>query len=431
MIFILAAAFILLLLLGAPIVVSIALSSFLVMVLVLPFDQAVLVAAQKIFTGVDSFTLIAIPLFILAGNILNQGGIARRLIDLSNLAGRRLPHSILHTNVIANMLFGAISGSATAAAVGVGGVIEPYAREKGYSKSFATCVNITSAPTGLLIPPSNTLILYSVVSGQASVIALFLAGYIPGIIMGLGIMAVIALIAKKNIEHAPHAGADTHTGKWVGVVLRSLPSLSLIFIIIFGILGGIFTATEASGIAVVYALLLSLLYKQIPLKNYWIILRDSAVVSGVILLIIAASNMMGWVLAYTQTPEIVSRYILSLSDNTYLILFFINLILLFIGTFLDMTPAVLIFTPIFLPIINQLGIDPVHFGIIMTYNLCIGILTPPVGTLLFVGSSVSGIPVKDILHKIIPFYLVLIVTLFIVTFVPAVSLWLPRLAGVL
>ncbi|MEM9423278.1 MAG: TRAP transporter large permease [Spirochaetota bacterium] len=344
-----------------------------------------------------------------------------------------MPHSILHTNVIANMLFGAISGSATAAAVGVGSIIEPHTKKEGYEQSFATCVNIASAPAGLLIPPSNTLILYSVVSGQASVIALFLGGYLPGILMGLSIILLVALTGKKFINRrvVDNSKKKNEWMEWVKIVLDAFPSLMLIVIIIFGILGGIFTATEAAGIAVLYALLLSFFYRNVSLKGYFQILKDSAIVSGVILFIIAASNMMGWVLAYTQAPEIIANYMLSLSDNKYIILLLINLILLFVGTFLDMSPAVLIFTPIFLPIANQIGIHPVHFGIILTYNLCIGILTPPVGTLLFIGSSISGISVKLILKKIIPFYVVLFISLLFITFFPELSLALPKLAGLI
>ena len=344
-----------------------------------------------------------------------------------------MPHSILHTNVIANMLFGAISGSATAAAVGVGSIIEPYTKQKGYEPSFAACVNIASAPSGLLIPPSNTLILYSVVSGQASVIALFLGGYLPGIVMGLGVMVLIALTGRyySNQNIASNSDTNEELKNWLQIILDSLPSLMLIVIIIFGILGGIFTATEAAGIAVLYAFLLSMVYRKINIKGYFVILKDSAIVSGVILFIIAASNIMGWVLAYTQAPETIANYMLSLSSNKYLILFLINLILLFIGTFLDMSPAILIFTPIFLPIANEIGIHPVHLGIIMTYNLCIGILTPPVGTLLFVGSSISGIPVKLILKKIIPFYMILFLSLLLVTFIPQLSLALPKFAGLI
>ncbi len=432
---ILASVFLILLLLGVPVLVSIAMASFAVMLSVLPFDQAVLVASQKIFSGVDRFSLIAIPLFILAGNILNQGGVARRLIRLSTLIGQRMPHSILHTNIIGNMLFGSISGSATAAAVGIGSIIEPQARKEGYDPAFITCVNVTSAPSGLLIPPSNTLILYSVVSGQASVIVLFLAGYLPGVIMGLGIMLLVGIWGSANQKvpqsKKPGRSAEHTLGKPSRIIFDSLPSLLLIFIIIFGIVGGIFTANEAAGIAVLYALLLTLLYGNLDWRGYGQILIESAQVSGVILLIIAASNMMGWVLAYTQAPEAISRTMLSLSENKYAILLIINLILLFIGTFLDMSPAVLIFTPIFLPVATGIGIHPVHFGIIMTYNLCIGILTPPVGTMLFVGSSVSRIPVKRILSKIIPFYIILIATLFLITFIPAISLALPKLAGLL
>ncbi|WP_439235137.1 TRAP transporter large permease [Lonepinella koalarum] len=421
----LAGSFFLLLAIGVPISFAIGVSSLLTVMLSIPFDAAISVISQKMASGLDSFSLLAIPFFILAGNIMNRGGIAIRLIEFAKVLGGRLPGSLAHVNVLANMMFGSISGSAVAAAAAVGGTMAPLQKKEGYDPAFSAAVNITSSPTGLLIPPSNTFIVYSLISGGTSIGALFLAGYLPGILMGLGIMVIAYVIAKKNnYPVSPKPSLKEVTYK----TLDALPSLGLVVVIIGGIIGGIFTATEASAIAVVYTLILSMLiYKEISLKELPKVILDAMVTTSIVLLLIGASMGMSWAMTNADIPYTISDALLTVSENPIVILLIINVILLIVGTFMDMTPALLIFTPIFLPIVTELGMDPVHFGILMTFNLSIGICTPPVGSTLFVGCSVAGVKIDKVIKPILPFYAVLIVTLLIVTFVPELSLWLPKI----
>ena len=373
--------FAILLILGCPISVSIAISSIATTLVNLPWDQTSFIVMQKMNSGVESFSLLAVPLFILAGNIMNNGGIARRLIRFAQLLSGRIPGSLAHTNVLANMFFGALSGSAVAAASAIGGIMAPMEEEEGYDPAFSTCVNIASAPTGLLIPPTSAFIVYSTVAGGVSVSALFMAGYIPGILMGLSTMAIAYCYAKKhNYPVCPKVSAS----EAVRITLDAIPSLLLIVIVIGGIVGGIFTATEGAGICVLYCLILSLFYRSLTWKSFMKILLNSAATSGIILFLISASSAMSWVMAYTGIPAAISNAIMSLSTNKYVILLLMNLVLLVVGMFLDITPACLIFTPIFLPIVQSLGMDLVQFGVVLTFNMCMGTMTPPVGSVLFV-----------------------------------------------
>ena len=388
---------------------------------------AVLTGAQRIFSGISVFSLLAIPFFILAGNLMNKGGIAVRLINLAKVVTGRTPGALAQTNVLANMLFGAISGSGTAAASAMGSIIGPIEKEEGYDPDFSAAANVATAPTGLLIPPSNVMITFSLVSGGTSVAALFMAGYIPGILWGLACMTVIFCIAKKR----GYRSSETFTAKekW-NIFLQALPCLLLIIIVIGGIIGGIFTATEGSVVAVVYSLLLSLFgYKSIKIKDLPQILKDSAEMTGIIIFLIGVSSIMSWVMAFTNIPELVSTGLLSVSNNRYVILLMINVILLVVGTFMDMTPACLIFTPIFLPVCQALGMNTVHFGIMMIFNLCIGTITPPVGTTLFVGVKVGGVKIETVIRQLLIYFAAIFAVLLLVTYVPQISLFLPGLMG--
>ncbi len=423
-IIVLCASFLTLLVIGVPISFAIGVASLLTITMSVPLDSAIAVISQKMASGLDSFSLLAIPFFILAGNIMNRGGIALRLIEFAKVLGGRLPGSLAHVNVLANMMFGSISGSAVAAAAAVGGTMAPLQKKEGYDPAFSAAVNITSSPTGLLIPPSNTFIVYSLISGGTSIGALFLAGYIPGILMGLGIMVIAGIIAKKrNYPISPKPTMQEACQK----TLDALPSLGLVIVIIGGIIAGIFTATEASAIAVVYTLVLSMgIYKEISFKQLPAIILEAMVTTSIVLLLIGTSMGMSWAMANADIPYTISDALLTVSENPIVILLIINLILLIVGTFMDMTPALLIFTPIFLPIVTELGMDPVHFGILMTFNLSIGICTPPVGSTLFVGCSVSGVKIDKVIKPLLPFYAILILTLFLVTYVPQLSLALPQ-----
>ena len=422
------AVFPVLLLIGIPISVTIGISSVISILSALPWENAVFTASQRIFTGINSFSLLAIPFFVLAGIIMNNGGIAIRLVNFATLLSGKLPGSLAHTNVVGNMLFGAISGSGTAAAAAIGGTMAPLQEEAGYNTDYSAAVNIASAPTGLLIPPSNSLIIYSLVSGGTSVAALFMAGYIPGILWGLGVMVVAFFIAKKQGYKTNNEKITFMQG--LKVFFDALPSLSLIVIIIGGIIGGIFTATEGAAIAVVYSLLLAMfLYKSIKLKDIPRILLESINMTAMIVFLIGVSSIMSWVLAFTNVPTYITNLILGVSNNPIVILLIMNILLLIVGTFMDLTPAILIFTPIFLPIAQNLGMDTIQFGIMLVFNLCIGTITPPVGNTLFVGCRVAKTKIEGVIKNILPFYISIFVVLMLVTFIPQISLFLPKVMG--
>jgi tripartite ATP-independent transporter DctM subunit len=415
-----------LLAIGVPIAISIGFGSTLAMICILPFDIAMSSSAQRMFTGTDSFPLMAIVFFILAGNIMNNGGIALRLINCAKVFAGRMPAPLAQTNIIANMLFGAISGSGVAAAAAIGGTIGPLEKKDGYDPNFSAAVNTATAPTGMLIPPSNTLVVYSTVAGSVSISALFLAGYMPGILWGVMCMILVAFIAKRR---GYMSSARVSFGVALKTIFMAVPSLLLIIIVIGGILVGIFTATEGSAIAVVYSLLLSIFYRTITLKQLKTILLSTAQTTVIVTFMIGVSMIMSWVMSYTHIPTIVAQTLLSITENKYAILLLMNIILLFIGMAMDPVPAILIFTPIFLPICAKFGMSPVQFGIMITTNLCIGTITPPVGPILFTGCKVAGVTIESIIKHLLPFFAVTVICLMLVTYVPAISMWLPTFFG--
>lgn len=423
---ILFAVFGILLFLGCPISVSIVISSIVTAMSSLSWDQITFITMQKMNSGVESFSLLAIPLFILAGNIMNNGGIARRLVNFAKLFVGWIPGSLAQANIVGNMLFGALSGSSVAAASTMGGCIYPIQKEEGYDPAFATAANIASAPTGLLIPPTSAFIVYSTVAGGVSISTLFMAGVIPGVLMGLGSMIVAFVYAKKR--KYPTTGTPS-ASEFVKVSLEAIPSLLLIIIVIGGIVGGIFTATEGAGICVLYCLILSICYKSLTVKSFIKILVNSACTSGIILFLISASSAMSFVMAYSGIPAAISSGIMSISTNKVVIFLLMNVILLVIGMFMDITPAILIFTPIFLPIAQSLGMTEIQFGVMLIFNMCMGNITPPVGSVLFVGCGISKIRIEDVTKTLLPYFGVLFVLLLAVTFIPALSMGLPGLMG--
>ncbi len=424
---VLVVSFFFLLIVGVPIAYSIGVAGVLTMLVHIDSLPALTTYAMRMASGLDSFALLAIPFFILAGNIMNSGGIALRLIDFAKVLVGRLPGGLAVVNVVANMLFGAISGSAAAAASAIGSIMTPEMRKAGYDPHFSAAVNISSATTGMTIPPSNVLIVYSLASGGVSVSALFIAGYLPGILTGIAIMIVAALFAAKA---GYPVGERVPFKEAIRYFFRAVPSLMLLVIVIGGILAGWFTATEASAIAVLYALLLSFFYKELTWKELSEVLLRSARTTAIVLLLVATCTGLSWIMSYENIPQTVSRLLLAISDNPVVILLLINVILLAVGIFMDMTPAVLIFTPIFLPIATQqLGMDPVHFGIMMVLNLCVGLCTPPVGSVLFIGCSVAGVRIDQVIRPLIPLFVAMVVVLLMVAFLPDLSLLIPRLFG--
>ncbi|MCI6382443.1 MAG: TRAP transporter large permease [Fusobacterium mortiferum] len=410
--------FVTLFVVGIPIAISIALSSLATILLITSGDVAVFTAAQKMAASLDSFSLIAVPFFILSGTIMNRGGLAIRLVNLAKLIGGRIPGALAHTNIIGNMLFGAISGSAIAASTAVGGTLIPLEEKDGYDKSYSAAVNIASAPTGMLIPPSSAFIIYSLVSGGTSIAALFIGGYISGIMWGLAVMFVAWIFAKKNKYPVC---VKPNKEEVIQILIEGIPSVVLILVVIIGIVTGIFTAIEASAVCVVYCIILSMVfYKTVTVKDMYGIMVETFHMTGVIMFLIAASSIMSFAMAFTGLPAAISEGILSVSENKYVIITIINILLFIIGTFMDIGPAILIFTPIFLPIALKIGMHPVHFGVIFVYNLCIGTITPPVGTGLFVGAGIAKLKVEEVLKTLVPYYAAIIGVLFIITFFPQI-----------
>ncbi len=480
-IFVLVISFVVLLVIGVPIAFSIGIAGILTMLVTIDSLPAFTTFAQRMATGLDSFALLAIPFFILAGNIMNSGGIALRLINLAKILVGRWPAGLAYVNVFANMLFGAISGSAAASASAIGSIMGPEMKKEGYDENFSAAVNISSATTGLSIPPSNILIVYSLASGGVSITALFLAGYLPGILTGLAIMLVsmaLVIFRSKGIKAALSSVLKVVIGAAIvfaivygfselkqvsasgyniargilgagllGLIVRvilkkpqgvkrglkilwkAVPSLFLLIVVIGGIVGGYFTATEASAVAVLYAFVLALAYKEIKLSDMPDILLRSVKTTAIVLLLIATCMGLSWIMAYENIPQNVSDGLLGVSQNPFILLLIINMILLFVGVFMDMTPAVLIFTPIFLPIVSNLGVDPIHFGIIMILNLSVGLCTPPVGSVLFIGCSVANVKIDRVIKPLLPMFIAMIVVLLLVTYIPQISLWLPKVFG--
>lgn len=414
---------------GVPVAYSIGISTTLTLVLNIAFLPATTTAMQRMTTGIDNFALLAIPFFILAGEIMNSGGIAKRLIDFAKSLIGSLPGGLAYVNIISAMLFGAISGSAIAAASAIGSTLTDKMEKEGYPREFSASVNISSSTTGLLIPPSNVLIIFALASGgTASVAALFIAGYLPGILVGLAIMLMVYIYAKrKGLPRAPRVSFKVLFRDFKNAVL----SLTLLVIVVGGIVAGIFTATEAAAIAVVYAVLLGFWNRELKFSDFSPILLKSARTTAIVMFLIATSMAMSWLFSFEGIPQMLTSLLVDSVSNPIIVLLLINITLLVVGTFMDMTPAVLIFTPIFLPVAVALGMHPVQFGMVIVLNLCIGVCTPPVGTLLFVGSGVAKVPVTRVIKPLLPLLGAMTAILLLITYFPEISLWLPRALGLI
>ena len=429
---VLAGVFVFLLLLRVPVAFCIGLSSLAAMLCSMPADPAAMTIAQRVGMSVTSFPLLAIPFFVLAGKLLATGGVARRLLDFARVSVGFLPGGIALTNVMGNMLFGAVSGSAAAAASGIGSFVIPAMEKEGYPREYATALTVTAATTGLLIPPSNVFIVYAMVAGGVSIGALFVAGYVPGILMGLALIVVAVTMAGR--QGLGSRQPRPTLGELSGASFRVLPTIGLLVLVMGGIVSGLFTATEASAVAVFYALVLALAYREMTWRDIPKVLLETAATTGMVFLLIGTSMAMAWIFAYADVPQLIDRFIRGVSENPFVILFLINLILLAVGTFMDMTPGVLIFTPIFLPVVTQLapalGVTPeemkYQFGVIIVFNLCIGLCTPPVGTVLFIGCSLAKLPIGRLVWPLMPFFAAMVAALLAVSYFPGLSLWLPR-----
>lgn len=407
---------------SVPIAVAIGLPSLLAAMAVLGPENAMMAIAQRMFTGTNSFSLLAIPFFVLAGALMNSGGIATRLIDAAKVLVGRMPANLAMTNVVANGLFGSVSGAAVASASAVGTVMSPRMREEGYDRAYSAAINVASAPAGMLLPPSNTFIVYSLVS-STSIAALFMAGVGPGLLWLLTVLLIGLWLARKEnyqreIEHPTLSQA-------LVILWRAVPSLLMIVIVVGGILAGWFTPTESAAIAVLYCLVLGFIYRNISVRDLPGILLSATRTTCIVMLLVAASSALSWVMAFAGIPDLIASGLLAVSENRVVILLIIMAILLAIGTFMDPTPAILIFVPIFLPIVTEVGVDPVHFGAMVVMNLSLGVITPPIGNVLFVGAQVAGLRIEPVIARLWPYLGGLIISLLIVAFVPPLSIWLP------
>ncbi len=418
-------SFFVMLAIGVPISVGIGIASIATALMCgIDLNLFSLLSAQRCFSGVDSFALLALPLFTLGGSIMNKGGIARRLVRLARLLVGWIPGYLAATNVLASMFFGAVSGSSVAATSALGSIMGPLEKDEGYDPDYSAAVNICAAPTGILIPPSGPLILYSITAGGVSVAALFMGGYFTGILLGISVLAVaIFLAVKKGYK----ASAVKETESPLKILVDAIPSLLAVIIVMGGILSGIFTATEAGVVMCLYCGLLALVYHEMDGKTFYKILADTMRSSATILFLIASSSIMSYVMSYTGIPNAISDALMSISDNRYVILLIMNVFLLVMGMFLDLTPAVLIFTPIFLPIARSIGMSDIHFGLMLIMNLGIGSVTPPVGSCLFVGCGVGNVKIEGVTKYIAPIFLAMVVALFLITFIPQISMIIPYL----
>lgn len=423
--------FFFLLIMGTPVSFSIITSAAVTITMFLSPQFATFIAAQKLTTGIDSFSLLAVPFFILAGNLMGSGGLAQRLVNLAMLFLGKVPGSLALTNIAGNAMFGSLSGSGIAAASAMGSVLQGPEKEAGYEEEFSAATNIATAPVGQLIPPTNAFIIFSAACGGTSVATLLIAGWVPGLLWAGLCMIVAFAIAKKRGYVVK--SSEKITGAYVlKTIWAAVPSILMVIIIIGGILSGAFSPTEASGVAVVYAFILSaFIYRSIKLRDVKDILVNTACMTTIVMLIIGASSVLSFVLSFTGLPQAISGALLAVTDNKYLLLLIVNIILLIVGTFMDMAPALLIFTPIFLPVIQSIGMSEIQFGVMMVMNLAIGTVTPPVGSVLFVGCSVANLRVEKVVPRLIPYFAAMVVGLLLITYVPAFSLWLPSMFGMI
>jgi len=414
--------FFLLLILGIPVAFSLGIATLFAISLT---DIPIIIVFQRMFAGINSFVLICIPFFILMGNIMEKGGIARRIVNFSNLIIGRIKGGLAAVNVLASMFFGGISGSAVADTSSIGSMLIPMMNEEGYDRSFSVAITCTSSTIGLIIPPSNSMILYSFVAGGVSVAKLFAAGIIPGILVGVGLIIVGYIISVK--QNYPSHPLPTFK-EAIKIIREALLSLFLVVIIVGGILGGVFTATEAAVFGAMYAFIITFfVYKELNLRDLPEIFLKTVYTTTIVMFLIATSTTFAYVLAIEEIPRLVASFLLSITTNKYILLFIINIVLLIVGMFMDMSPAILIFTPLLLPIATDLGLSPIHFGIIMLVNLCVGLCTPPVGTVLFVGLGIANMKMTQIIKPLLLFLIPMVIVLLLVTYIEPITMFIPNI----
>jgi len=420
---ILLGGFLLLLILRVPITFSLATASI---ATALYLKIPLMAIVQQMVQGVKSFSLLAIPFFIIAGEMMGRGGIAEKIINLANVLVGRIRGGLGMVNVVDSMFFGGISGSAVADVASTGTIIIPLMNKKGYDNDFSVAITVTSATQGIIIPPSHNMIIYSVAAGGVSVGRLFLGGYLPGILLGVSLGVIVYIISVKR--NYPKERKYT-LKEAVKILIDSFLGLLTAIIIMGGVISGIFTATESAAVAAVYAFIITFfVYRQIPLREFKGILYSTLKTLTMVMTLIASASAFSWLMAYLRIPAQATELLLSITDNKVLLLMFINVLLLFLGMIMDMAPLILIVTPILYPVVvGKLGMSPIHFGIMLMINLAIGLCTPPVGSALFVGCAIGKISIEKATKAMIPFYIAMIVVLFLVTYIPEITMFLPNL----
>ena len=415
-------SFLVLIALRMPIVFAIGISSIATtFYLGLPLQMV----AQNMVKGLNVFVLLAVPFFILAGDIMASGGIADKLIAFANALVGWMRGGLAMVNILASMFFGGISGSSAADTTAIGSILIPMMKKKGYDEAFATSVTITGSVQGILIPPSHNMVIYALAAGGVSIGSLFLAGLVPGVLLGVSLMIYSYVVSR--IKKYPVGDKFSFRTLFSSLWSAAL-GLGTVLIVVVGVIAGVFTATESAAIACAYAFIVTFfVYRQIPLSEMLPILTRSMKTLGIVMILIGTSTAFGWLLAYLKVPALIAEAIFSFSSNPIVILLIINVFLLFMGTLMDMSSLILITTPILLPIARKIGIDPVHFGVIMILNLGIGLLTPPVGSTLFLGSAISGVSIERLTKASLPFFCVMLLVLILVTYVPAVSMFVPNM----
>ncbi len=421
-ILILLGSFLLMVLLRFPIAYAVGISSVLCLIFL---GRPLTIMAQQMVRGISSFSLMAVPFFITMGCIMGSGGISKKLIALADSLVGWMRGGLAQVNIVASYFFGGISGSAAADTASLGSILIPMMVEEGYDADFSTAVTITSACEGLLVPPSHNMVIYATTAGGISVGSLFLAGYLPAALLALTLMIGSFII---SVRHKYPKGSKFSLKTFLKQSLRSFWALATIIIVVVGVIGGVFTPTESAAIAVIYSLFISIfVYKGLNWKGLWKVLGDAVNLLSLVLILISTSGLFGFLLAYLKVPAIASNAIMSITSNPIGLALLLNLILLILGCVMDMAPIILIATPILLPLATSIGIDPIQFGILIVLNCGIGLLTPPVGAVLFIGSAVSKVPMERVVKATLPFYICMILTLLLVTFIPEISLWIPSL----
>ena len=388
-------------------------------------DNATIV--QRMVAAVNVFPLLAVIFFIFAGVLMARGGVSGRLVRLAEVIVGRIPGGMAHINILSSMFFGGVSGSAVADVSSIGAMLIPAMEKDGYSRPYATAVTLTSAIMGPIIPPSIAMIIFAHVAGSVSIAGLFLAGAIPGVLIGLGLMSVAFVHAK--LYHDKVVPSIPLKEKLIRVA-DGVAGLTTIVIILGGITSGVFTATEAGAVAACYALILTVcVYRTIKLRDLPEILYECCLINAVVLFLVATSSVFTWILTYENFPILISDTLLSITENKIIILLILNVLLLFLGMFIDQTPAIIMLVPIFLPLADKLGIHLIHLGVIVVINLSFGLITPPVGTSLFVGCRIANLPITAVVKPMLPFLPIMVAILFLVTYVPTIIMWLPTMFG--